>query len=286
VKELVGVAGLIPDNYKQHLLLFDRIASFGVERELSAYRRVEELQPLVADIEWLTERRIWFDASSGAAHLDEQARAQFDQSMEAAVALIRRSLRPDSQTSDDLKARAEDALARAFAIPLRTVAKMNAVPVTFDWDPIPDEPSTRAVVLQIVIKRMPLPNEGCSLEDIIDFRERAKSEGLFQSLRVWINKLASAQKPAVEVSDELEDLISRYERAMRLAKKVKNTGLVRTLVATTAEIAAQLVTFQWSKLATSVCEVSSKEIEFMRDEMNAPGREVAYIVRARERFGN
>jgi hypothetical protein len=53
-----------------------------------------------------------------------------------------------------------------------------------------------------------------------------------------------------------------------------------------AEIAESLVKSQWSKIAKKLFEVSHKQIDLMKAEMTAPGREVAYIVKARERFGS
>ncbi len=62
--------------------------------------------------------------------------------------------------------------------------------------------------------------------------------------------------------------------------------MVETLVCTTAEIAVSLVKFQWSKIAKKLFEVRYKQIDLMKAEMTALGREVAYIVKARERFSS
>jgi hypothetical protein len=89
----------------------------------------------------------------------------------------------------------------------------------------------------------------------------------------------------MEISDKLEDLVSRYERAFMLEKMSTSTGVVETLVVTTAGIAESLVKFQWSKAAKKLFEVRHRQIDLMKAEMPLPGREVAYIVKARERFG-
>jgi len=61
--------------------------------------------------------------------------------------------------------------------------------------------------------------------------------------------------------------------------------VVETLVVTTAEIAESLVKFQWSTIAKKLFEVRHRQIDLMKAEMTLPGREVAYIVKARKRFG-
>ncbi len=96
--------------------------------------------------------------------------------------------------------------------------------------------------------------------------------------------MASGKLTPIEVSDKLEDLISRYERTLKLEKMKRDTGVVETLVTTSAEIAECLVKFKWSKVAKKLFEVRYKQIDLMKAEMSAPGREVAYIVKAREHF--
>jgi hypothetical protein len=97
--------------------------------------------------------------------------------------------------------------------------------------------------------------------------------------------MASGELTHLEVSDKLENLVSCYDRALTLEKMSRTTGVVETLLVTTAEIAESLVTFQWSKAAKTLFDVRRKQIDLMKAEMTLPGREVAYIVKARERFG-
>jgi hypothetical protein len=97
--------------------------------------------------------------------------------------------------------------------------------------------------------------------------------------------MASGRLTEVEVSDRLEALVNSYERALNLERMSRETGVVETLVTTTAEVAESLVKFKWSALAKKLFEVRHKQIDLMKAEMALPGREVAYIVRARERFG-
>jgi hypothetical protein len=158
------------------------------------------------------------------------------------------------------------------------------VPILFGWSGRPDQPTTRTDVVQLVLNELPIPGDTHSLEDILAFRDEARSEGLIQGLRVWINEMASGKLTPIEVSDKLEDLMSRYERTMKLERMRRDTSVVETFVTTSAEIAECLVKFKWSKLAKRLFDVRYKQIDLMKAEMSAPGREVAYIVKARERF--
>jgi hypothetical protein len=177
-----------------------------------------------------------------------------------------------------------DAYTRAVAIRLRDSQHINAVAVTSSWEPLA-QPCAPNEVLRLVISALPVPAETHALHDILAFRDHANGDGLTQGLRVWINEMASGKLTPVEVSDKLEDLVSRYDRALTLEKMSRSTGVVETLVVTTAEIAESLVKFQWSKLAKKLFEVRHRQIDLMKAEMTLRGREVAYIVKARERLG-
>ena len=61
---------------------------------------------------------------------------------------------------------------------------------------------------------------------------------------------------------------------------------MESVVCTTADFAESLCKFQWSKIASGLFRVKRQRIDLLRAEMELPGREVAYIVKARERFGN
>jgi len=61
--------------------------------------------------------------------------------------------------------------------------------------------------------------------------------------------MASGQLTQTEMSDKLEDLASHYQRAFKLEKMSRDTGVVETLVVTTAEVAESIAKFRWSDLA-------------------------------------
>ena len=174
---------------------------------------------------------------------------------------------------------------RVTALGLQETMGINAVALTNVWSEDDVAEGQRAEVLRLVVKGVPIPGDSHSMEDVLGFRDEARSEGLVQGLRVWINDMASGKLSPVEVSDKLEYLVSRYERALKLEKMSRSTGVVETLVVSTAEIAESLVKFQWSKAAQKLFEVRHRQIDLMKAEMTLPGREVAYIVKARERFG-
>lgn len=178
-----------------------------------------------------------------------------------------------------------DAIVRVSALHLRQRMELNAVPIAYQWGPLLCHSTVSAQAIRVVLNELPFPNECCSLEDILAFRESARSQGLVQDLRKWLNEMASGALSPIEISDILEHLVARYQRTFALEKERLTTGMLETIVITTAEIAECLVKFRWSRLAKKLFEVRHNQIDLMRAELALPGREVAYIVKARERFG-
>ena len=88
-----------------------------------------------------------------------------------------------------------------------------------------------------------------------------------------------------EVVDILADLESQYSRAVASERMDSKASTFEFVVCTTTEVAESLVTFRWSKLAKKLFALRHERIETLEREARAPGREIAYIVKARERFG-
>ena len=279
VSDLVGTAyhPLFLD-LKQSLLLFDRLAIPSMATWLSASAPAiwqgspESWRQHVTELEWLMEKGLLVDPYP--TDDSDWLNRLFD--------ATEHSLEPDG-----VPFWSHGAIARSVAAMLREERQWNALPLIpdDDWSVPTDRAARRADVVHIVLKELQMPRSNHGFEDILAFRDQARSQGLVQSLRVWMNAMAAGTLSPVEVGDVLEDLSSRYERALRLEKMAASTSIVETAVVTTAEVAESLVKFQWSRLARRLFDVRHQRIDLMKAEASLPGREVAYIVQARETFG-
>ena len=299
--DLIGATATLPEvvgrSFKQQLLLFDRIACPAAPRYFREFQENPEsthpsLLAVAPGLGWLMEKGVVFAPEWKSSPLSAQELMQFTAYAMQRTDLARAFRSLDSTyapESQPLLAEAGrgfagvmvDIESRQLAAHLRT-QNQNAVPLTSSWPQI-DTPATE--VIEIVVKELPIPGENHSFEDILAFRDEAHSQDLIPGLRVWMNEMGSGTLTQIEVSDKLEDLISRYEKALKLEKMSRDTGVVETIVVTTAEIAESLVKFRWTDMAKKLFEVRHKKIDLVKAEMTAPGHEVAYIVKARERFG-
>jgi hypothetical protein len=63
------------------------------------------------------------------------------------------------------------------------------------------------------------------------------------------------------------------------------TGALETIVTAAGEALENIAKLKFGALTKSVFSVRHRKIQLLEAERQAPGRELAYIVKARERFG-
>ena len=268
-QDLVGVIAPNTASFKRELLLFDRLACV-LDSEVEA-----DLMPNPQhwrDFNYLLDRGDVFRVQQLIFDGDPQRNASEDH---VRFLKLFRERKPSAFG---------DAFLRMIAAELRLASGHHAVPVLRDWGPI-DAPTDRSTIVQLVLHQVPMPSEGHSIEDIRAFRDEMKKEGLITGLRVWMSEMASAKVTHLEASDKLADLLFRFDHALELEKMSRTTTGIETVIVTTAEVAEYLVKVKWSKAAKKLFEVRHRRIELMKAEMDLQGREIAFISRARERFG-
>jgi hypothetical protein len=301
--EWIGVTGphFVASSLKRELLLFDRLAYPRIDKTLDAFATnpaFDDVAPeFVNDLTWLSDHGIVFDPFSNLLPVNypSQSKAALDLFFERyrKLSTLGRSSLDDPQWSAEDNAKLVEVLAnglsdlnglaaRALAPVLVERMGVNAVPICeVTQMTLPAQVREgREGVLRIVISNLPIPGDQHSLEDVLAFREETRAQGLLQGLRVWINEMALGTLKGVELSDKLEDLFSQYERTLKLEKMNRDTTWLETFV-----FPAKGVTEYMTTLASKLFTVKRAEIDLLKAEMNAPGREVAHIVKARERFG-
>src|ERR1700704_5153000 len=100
-------------------------------------------------------------------------------------------------------------MARITAKKLQKIDNMDAAPLMEHEIVIPDgikhEYTNKTTsVLEIVLKRLPIPNESTSWEQIIDFRDDSEAAGYLSGLRMWMIDLARQGHTSLEAEQKLE----------------------------------------------------------------------------------
>lgn len=176
-------------------------------------------------------------------------------------------------------------LARVVSLDLSTQG-LDAFPVLpslSSFDPI--APQQRGIdAVHVVLKCLPVPSESTPWEQIIEFRNDPESRGKLFALRKWMRNISKSATSYSEITEELECLLYEYKRHLHLHRLKFETGVLETLLVTSAEIVENLVKFKWSKATKSLFELKKKKLALLEGEMKIPGSEIAYIAKVKDRF--
>ncbi|HFQ5433778.1 TPA: hypothetical protein ACGVBV_004286 [Vibrio vulnificus] len=162
---------------------------------------------------------------------------------------------------------------------------IDAVPISHPFEDLDiDSEITRDSAIRLTLREFPVPSDSTPWEGIRDFRSDKEATDKFWELKQWMNKAGKSGLKQYEVQDELRGLINEYNKRMSLHKLKQQTGTFEVVVTTTASVAEDLVKFKWSNAIKSIFQVHKQDVKLLEDELNIPGKEVAYIANAKNRF--
>jgi hypothetical protein len=293
--------------------MFSRIGILRLDKVLDFTSKLSggRLGYLKGELEWLLEHDVIFDpaAKSGDREVPDEEYTELlkleslsrkeagDKVPQADKELERRGLgfwRAIKQ-KDDLSFQLADAVtaglsaeiyeARRECIRLRLLHRMNAYPVLILRDVLSlNEKSDKTEVVKIALESLPIPDESTSWEQIIEYRSDPDSQSKFLALRNWMSEVARSELTPVEVEEKLEYLIDEYQNHMKLHRMKANAGVLETLVMTGTELMGGLLSSRWGKAAQALFSLQKRKAALLEGELTSPGREVAYIVKARRQF--
>ncbi|MEA2165258.1 MAG: hypothetical protein QOK37_3385 [Thermoanaerobaculia bacterium] len=139
-------------------------------------------------------------------------------------------------------------------------------------------------VAQIVVERLPMPDDSVSVEEILRFREDDDARRSFRRLHAWMAEAARGGRSRHELAEELELLIDKYTEYMRIHKMKAQTGYLETFFTAAADVLTGLAHLDLASATRSLFALRMRKIGLLEAEMAAPGREVAYVVSAQARF--
>lgn len=144
----------------------------------------------------------------------------------------------------------------------------------------------RSDVVGIVLKALPFPDETVPLDKLVEFKNHEKTKMYLENLRKWLRKIGEKNLSAMEIEEEIQYLISSYEDHMRFQKMKIRKKMIETFIATPLQIAEDIMKIKWGDIAHSLFSLNKLRVDLMEAERNAPGREIAYIIKAKEEFAH
>lgn len=193
------------------------------------------------------------------------------------------------ETTDEatfwLETQLENSFSRFACLAYRAYLHMNIFPVLRTPIISIDKIMDKKDIYELVVRNLPMPEINTPWEKIIEFRKDEDARIKLQALKVWISDIAHQELAFNEVHDKLQYLLQDYKSSMDLHRMKTNSGTLETILVSTSEFAENLVRLQPSKAIKSLFGLKNRKIALFEAEKSAPGREIAYIVKAHEQFG-
>jgi hypothetical protein len=289
---------------KQQALLFDQIGFLrlgGIQNYLQNETINQEfsqrLDPVFTELEWLQQVGVVFDLSVDEAFrrppIDEFTQSTSEKEKEIGRNLIKRlekiqanivNIKDDERTIKLINEH-QFIFLRLLSMGFSMTKGVTAV-TTFPYPvytrKISD--STKSDVAQIVISKLPIPNNETPWEQIIDYRNYPENQNNLLGLRRWIRKISKGELSNTEIEEEIEWRINEFRNHMNLHKMKANTETLEVIVKAPLEIIENLIRLKFSKIPEPFFAIKKRQINLMEAELNAPGREISYIIKTQEAF--
>jgi len=138
--------------------------------------------------------------------------------------------------------------------------------------------------LSIILKQIPVPEDDVSIQDVLDFSTAEQAVRHRSALNDWLNGKVREGATASELADELAYLINEYTEFMKISKMRFRTTVSEAIIKMPFEISGGLATLRLTKVVEALFSFRRIYLDLREAELKAPGREVAYIVDAQDRF--
>jgi hypothetical protein len=166
----------------------------------------------------------------------------------------------------------------------RFSARDEAFPLLQNDSAVGADPFHEAKVLEVVLEKLPIPNENVDWQQIVEYRANPDTEGKFSGLRVWMQDIAREDYTKNELEERIEHLLYEYETHLQFHQLKYEYGTMKVLITTTLETLENLAKLKLGKIAKTLFSLQEKSYDLLEAEMKAPGKEVAYISKTAEAF--
>jgi hypothetical protein len=181
---------------------------------------------------------------------------------------------------------AQDICSRVIAAESSADDPNGLVPICYF--PLPKSPTgspilaAKQTIIRVAISSLPTPDENCPWQDILDFKAEMRDKQW--AFRRFLHTLATRQQTEAEIRDDIEWSLNQYKKAMEIYHLKSSDSFIEAFVIPLIEVVENLVKLNWSKIAKGAVSVRKRKAALMEAEMNAPGRECAYLFETQKRF--
>ena len=172
--------------------------------------------------------------------------------------------------------------ARAMSVQLRQLERLQAYPLlSSDLTPANQSVGNEIDVYYAILNELPMPGDSVPWEQIHDFRSDEDSMRKFSNLIEWVGEVDEEGISLAEIQQRIEQLIAEHREFLT---KQHSMNIVNVALKGIVRIGAIAATKFAGPLAAGPINFLATKINLTPDEFKAPGKEIAYIVKAQQRF--
>ena len=173
---------------------------------------------------------------------------------------------------------------RLYAAVLRISEGIDATPVSYPKTIGAMYQTGHSPTINVILRQLPIPSDNTPWQDILDFRSNEEARGSLVALRKWMRKLTKEGLSQIEIEEEFEYLLHIYKEHMNYHRIKFKYGLLKTIISIPFEFAENIVKIKWKDSIAALFTVQQNRLALMKAELDAPGREIAYVLKAMEKF--
>ncbi|HEU4629717.1 MAG TPA: hypothetical protein VFS08_08215 [Gemmatimonadaceae bacterium] len=206
---------------------------------------------------------------------------------------------PESRTSHDLAHAASlrwQMMARVIALsthdPERDIAAtmLASARMLSQWQvaaggSLGDDLTLEPRPLSVIVRQMPVPDDRTPWEAILEWRRDEQAQVKYRRFKSWLSNVVMGDDAPEHLDDHLQTLLDDYRAHMHLHRMQVRIAQAESIVLPILEIVRHVFTGRWGEWVRAGFEVQRQQIALLQAELEAPGREIAYVVAAQDRFG-
>jgi hypothetical protein len=139
--------------------------------------------------------------------------------------------------------------------------------------------ATLSDIYSIVLNKLPTPSPIVPWEEIVAFKKEPEQQKHLTALRAWISEMSRQQVSYQEACEKIEMLIGSYRGWLKASGMRYRDAVVRAVILGAMDVA----TLSPKKAVSRYFDVRKEKARLLEGELNAPGRELAYIVKTEQR---
>ncbi|MFC7356694.1 hypothetical protein ACFQO1_03270 [Jejudonia soesokkakensis] len=144
--------------------------------------------------------------------------------------------------------------------------------------------SSSESVMNVILKKIPVPSNLTSFEQILDFRRDPDTTYKFIKFRKFVKDLIKPNINPKEALEQIEYALNEYEQHLKYHKLKYSTTPLELFIKAPLEILENTVKFKWKDIAKSLFDIRRNRIDFAQQEMKLKGNEVSYLHEIKTQF--